>query len=550
MHCQICLEAYNIYNRIPKNLFCGHTYCERCLKRVGNGYEIECPKCRQKSKNNLPICHAIYDDLLLEEITESEDYCPIHEYENLLLYCHEDKIAICTVCLNQSHSGHSICLLKEKILADNNKKVLTEWGKYFLAKRDEFEIKKEKLLGLSKDIEGGKMALMKETSLGYENIIQNFKDIKHELFSKNEDLFKSESEQIKNLKIQIDQYINDIEEFLNKNDKVDTLIENNEIMVNSISLFKNKNRLLNKFIENLLAENMQMKFYTLKFSEDFFFKKNDITVESLININENTFKNHIIFMGDSKDKTILDFNLAENKFTKITETVGNNFEFLDYSTIISYKNNFLLIAGGCFYSNFKNTASNKTYIAKLTNDNKITILDFKPLNFERFSHGCCILNGSVYVFGGHNGFNTLSSTEYFDEKEMVWKQAADMVMEREIFGYCAVRGRYAYVFGGFNETHLDSIERYDAVRNKWKTLDTKLKIPLQNCTAVTVSDDLIALIGGYSGSFHRSIFLFNITGRNWNSVDYCLKVARRKSHCFIYDDKVTYVNNLGVYIWR
>ena len=36
MNCQICLEKYNIFNRIPKNLKCGHTFCERCLKKLGD----------------------------------------------------------------------------------------------------------------------------------------------------------------------------------------------------------------------------------------------------------------------------------------------------------------------------------------------------------------------------------------------------------------------------------------------------------------------------------------------------------------------------------
>jgi hypothetical protein len=35
MYCQICLEAYNIANRLPKNLSCGHTFCDKCLKKIG-----------------------------------------------------------------------------------------------------------------------------------------------------------------------------------------------------------------------------------------------------------------------------------------------------------------------------------------------------------------------------------------------------------------------------------------------------------------------------------------------------------------------------------
>jgi hypothetical protein len=85
MNCQICLEGYNTANRIPKNLSCGHTFCDRCLKKVGTGIEIECPKCRQKSKNNLSICYAIYDHLLLEHKADIDECCKV-KYINIYTY--------------------------------------------------------------------------------------------------------------------------------------------------------------------------------------------------------------------------------------------------------------------------------------------------------------------------------------------------------------------------------------------------------------------------------------------------------------------------------
>ena len=77
MYCQICLDKYNIYNRIPKNLNCGHTFCDKCLRKIGDSYEIECPKCRQKSTNNLPICYAIYDKLLLDDKSDPDKSCQV-----------------------------------------------------------------------------------------------------------------------------------------------------------------------------------------------------------------------------------------------------------------------------------------------------------------------------------------------------------------------------------------------------------------------------------------------------------------------------------------
>lgn len=98
MYCQICLEAYNIANRLPKNLGCGHTFCDKCLKKIGllylikgNGYEIECPKCRKKSRNNLPICYAIYDNLLIESKSDLDEPCKVISINCFIRYMNMKK---------------------------------------------------------------------------------------------------------------------------------------------------------------------------------------------------------------------------------------------------------------------------------------------------------------------------------------------------------------------------------------------------------------------------------------------------------------------------
>ncbi len=155
MYCHICLENYNTINRIPKNLNCGHTFCDRCLKKIGGGnsYDIECPKCRQKSRNNLPICYAIYDQLLLDSKADIDEPCIIHPYERLQFYCNTDGKYICSLCLCYLHQSHNISSLKDKIQADDNIKSLNKWKDYFTYKREEYSSKHSKLLALLKELE-------------------------------------------------------------------------------------------------------------------------------------------------------------------------------------------------------------------------------------------------------------------------------------------------------------------------------------------------------------------------------------------------------------
>lgn len=34
MECQICCNLYNEHEFTPRNLDCGHTYCEKCLNNM------------------------------------------------------------------------------------------------------------------------------------------------------------------------------------------------------------------------------------------------------------------------------------------------------------------------------------------------------------------------------------------------------------------------------------------------------------------------------------------------------------------------------------
>ena len=56
MECPMCYELYDDTERIPRNLNCGHTYCESCLiKTVLVKKRIECPTCRTKHDFDVKI---------------------------------------------------------------------------------------------------------------------------------------------------------------------------------------------------------------------------------------------------------------------------------------------------------------------------------------------------------------------------------------------------------------------------------------------------------------------------------------------------------------
>ncbi|KAM8934357.1 RING finger protein 224 [Pelodytes ibericus] len=51
--CIICFSSYNLSNRLPRRLYCGHSFCQTCIKRLDTVTNeqrwIPCPQCRQNT---------------------------------------------------------------------------------------------------------------------------------------------------------------------------------------------------------------------------------------------------------------------------------------------------------------------------------------------------------------------------------------------------------------------------------------------------------------------------------------------------------------------
>jgi hypothetical protein len=525
MYCQICLDKYNIHNRIPRNLSCGHTYCDKCLKKLANSYEIECPKCRQRSVNNLPICYAIYDKILLDDKSDPDISCDVHEFEKLIFYCNDDKEIICPLCLSQNHRHHNVGLLRDKYIADEYIDIMNKWKEYLVMKRDKFDKIKIVLKDSINECENDKVLLCREVEIYYNKLLKSYEDIKKDIIKKIEMLHSIEISKITKIMNNIDQIL----------DKMNSFLENE---INSNSFYSIKTIKENEInLEKLaISENNKIKFYDIIWSNYVFLTLKKKSLE--LNSYNHNLKNNIVMVPDIKDSSIINYDIPNNTFSTKQLLIGNDHEFLDYSSSVQFNEDTIIITGGCNYSNYKNTASNKTYLMKFINDKYISIKEYIPMNINRFSHGSLMINGIVYVFGGHNGRYTLSSMECLNPNSDYWSALPNMNIEKEIFAYCAVKSRYIYTFGGFQDLHLDIIERYDILHEKWKKIKTKLKLPLQNSTAVNVRDEYIVLIGGYNYHFQRTIFTFYINTQEWSEVDYYMKFPRRKAHCYLHENKV------------
>ncbi|XP_067825502.1 RING finger protein 224-like [Heptranchias perlo] len=53
IECIVCYSAHNLSDRLPRKLYCGHTFCQACLRRLDTTLNeqrwIPCPQCRQNT---------------------------------------------------------------------------------------------------------------------------------------------------------------------------------------------------------------------------------------------------------------------------------------------------------------------------------------------------------------------------------------------------------------------------------------------------------------------------------------------------------------------
>ncbi|XP_012884786.1 PREDICTED: RING finger protein 224 [Dipodomys ordii] len=51
--CIICYSAYDLSTHLPRRLYCGHTFCQACVRRLDTPAQeqhwIPCPQCRQST---------------------------------------------------------------------------------------------------------------------------------------------------------------------------------------------------------------------------------------------------------------------------------------------------------------------------------------------------------------------------------------------------------------------------------------------------------------------------------------------------------------------
>ena len=115
LSCQVCMDHYNMTDRRPKTLKCGHTYCLACVENwTKQQGRTVCPSCNDilwGKLEDIPDNQAIKDILIAGEVR-----CPHHGDIVVEEVCLGHLCVICTSC---RHDGKSQGCIKKDVYEDS-----------------------------------------------------------------------------------------------------------------------------------------------------------------------------------------------------------------------------------------------------------------------------------------------------------------------------------------------------------------------------------------------------------------------------------------------
>ncbi|XP_072544669.1 kelch-like protein 6 isoform X2 [Salminus brasiliensis] len=123
------------------------------------------------------------------------------------------------------------------------------------------------------------------------------------------------------------------------------------------------------------------------------------------------------------------------------------------------------------------------------------------MNTGRWRHKMAVVGGKVYVMGGFNGTERLSSVEAYDPFHNSWTEAAPLLFSVSSFS-AASYGKCIYVIGGGPNGKLatNSLQCFDPALNKW-TLRSPMPIEAKCTNAVTFRDSIYVVGGAMKAVF-------------------------------------------------
>jgi kelch-like protein 10 len=159
--------------------------------------------------------------------------------------------------------------------------------------------------------------------------------------------------------------------------------------------------------------------------------------------------------------------------------------------------------------------------------------------FQREYHGTAVIGFNIYVIGGYDGQDRLSSCYCFNAVEKTWREVSPMHERRCLLSVAVLEG-LVYAVGGNHDSN--TAERYDYRTNRWSMIAPTNEKRV-NASATTLNGK-IYVVGGINGlSPLNSAEVYDPEINQWTSIE-SMMCVRSFVSCIAYHG---YVYAIGGY---
>ena len=134
------------------------------------------------------------------------------------------------------------------------------------------------------------------------------------------------------------------------------------------------------------------------------------------------------------------------------------------------------------------------------------------MKIARSRHASTTLSdGQVFICGGHNGKDRLSSCESFDAKTNTFTEIGNMNVKRNAHAAVTLPDNRVFIVGGYDGPNLlHSAETFDPITKKFNTCEGRTTIERWGHTANLLSNERVLVCGGSYGSTLQSTEFYDI----------------------------------------
>ena len=144
------------------------------------------------------------------------------------------------------------------------------------------------------------------------------------------------------------------------------------------------------------------------------------------------------------------------------------------------------------------------------------------MSVARGSAGSAVLGNKLFMIGGHDGINRLSSGESYDFSTGLWSNIASLPITVRHGGCIAVNGKIYHIGGASGSQRQENYE-YDPESNTWLT---KASMPTaRDSLKLAWFQNRIWAIGGWGGGPSTKVESYDPVSNAWQT-EASLTVAR------------------------